>query len=123
MPEQKTVMIADDERSMRLLIRASLGSATYRFLEASSGPEALDLARRERPDLLLLDVGLPGLDGYAICRALKAERETAELKVIMITARARDTDRDEALSAGADGYVVKPFSPAVLQSDLRGYLA
>jgi CheY-like chemotaxis protein len=122
MADQKTVLVADDEGVLRQLVRATFRGRPLRVLEAASGAEALALARREHPELLLLDVGLPELDGYAVCRALKADPATAGIKVVMLTARAQRHDVERGAKAGADAYITKPFSPQRLLSDLDGFL-
>ena len=119
---QKTVLVAEDERALRLLLRATLGRHEYRLLEASDGDEALRLARQERPDLVLLDVGMAGLDGYAVCRALKGDPATAGICVIMLTGRAQAADRGQGAAAGADAYLVKPFSPSELLHTIKDFL-
>ena len=118
MPEPKTVLIAEDERVLRALIRAALGDTQLRFIEASNGTEALARAREELPDVLLLDVRMSGLDGYAVCRALKADARTAGIKVVMLTARAQRRDRDRGIESGADAYITTPFSPLDLRASV-----
>jgi CheY-like chemotaxis protein len=122
MTEEKTVLVADDESMIRQLVRATLRGRPLRVLEAATGAETLALARRERPDLVLLDVGLPELDGYAVCRALKMDPTTASIKVVMLTARAQRHDLERGAEVGADAYITKPFSPQRLLSDLDGFL-
>lgn len=122
MADQKTVLIADDESILRRLVRATLRDRPLRILEAASGTETLALARRERPDLVLLDVGLPELDGYAVCRALKADPATASIKIVMLTARAQRHDLERGTAVGADAYITKPFSTQRLLADLDGFL-
>jgi CheY-like chemotaxis protein len=122
MTEEKTVLVADDESMIRQLVRATLRGRALRVLEAATGAETLALARRERPDLVLLDVGLPELDGYAVCRALKMDPTTASIKVVMLTARAQRHDLERGAEVGADAYITKPFSPQRLLSDLDGFL-
>jgi CheY-like chemotaxis protein len=122
MADQKTVLVADDESMLRQLIRAAFRGRPLRVLEAASGPEALAVTREERPDLVLLDVGLPELDGYAVCRALKSDPATAGIKVVMLTARAQRQDIERGAAAGADAYITKPFSPQRLLSDLDVFL-
>jgi len=122
-PEPPAVLIAEDERSLRMLIRAALAGMAVRMLEASTGTEALALARSEDPALVLLDVGMTGIDGYSVCRSLKEEPRTAHIKVVMLTARAQRRDRDRGLAAGADGYITKPFSPTVLRAMVGQLLA
>ncbi len=111
---EKTVLVVDDEASLRLLMQATLGRGAYRVLEATNGAAGLELARRERPDLVILDVGMPDLDGYTVCRALKGDPETAGMAVVMLTARAQEGDRQRGVEAGADAYITKPFSPRAL---------
>lgn len=122
MSDPKTVLVADDEPMLRRLVLATIRRLPLRVLEAASGPEALALARQERPDLMLLDVGLPEVDGFAVCRALKTDPVTAGIKVVMLTARAQRQDLDRGAEAGADAYITKPFSPQRLLSDLGGLL-
>jgi CheY-like chemotaxis protein len=122
MPNPKTVLVADDEPMLRRLVLATIRGLPLRVLEAASGPEALALARQECPDLLLLDVGLPEVDGFAVCRALKADPVTAGIKVVMLTARAQRQDLARGAEVGANGYITKPFSPQRLLSDLDGFL-
>ena len=112
------MLIAEDERSLRALIQAALSGMPVRVLEATTGTEALAVARRELPNLLLLDVGMTGIDGFAVCRALKGEHRTAAIKVVMLTARAQRRDRERGIAAGADGYITKPFSPADLRASV-----
>ncbi|HSB70871.1 MAG TPA: response regulator [Candidatus Methylomirabilis sp.] len=122
MAETKTVLVADDETMLRQLIRATFRGRPLRILEAASGAETLLLARSERPHLVLLDVGLPEPDGYAVCAALKKDPVTAGIKVVMLTARAQRHDLERGAAAGADAYITKPFSPQRLLSDLDGFL-
>jgi two-component system alkaline phosphatase synthesis response regulator PhoP len=120
--EQKSVLIADNERVLRSLIRATLRKTDVRVLEATSGTEALAVARQEHPHVLLLDVGLPGLDGYAVCRALKKDPQTADIRVVMLTARAQRADRERGAEAGADSYITKPFSTDELREQVQRLL-
>jgi CheY-like chemotaxis protein len=122
MTHAKTVLIADDEKMLRQLVRATFRGMPLRILEAADGTDALALARTERPDLVLLDVGLPVLDGYAVCRALKTDPATAETKVVMLTARAQRQDVERGKAVGADAYITKPFSPQRLLVDLEAFL-
>jgi two-component system, OmpR family, phosphate regulon response regulator PhoB len=122
MADDKTLLIADDEKMLRQLVRATFRGLPLRILEAVDGTDALAMARIERPDLVLLDVGLPVLDGYAVCRALKTDPATANTKVVMLTARAQRQDVERGKAAGADAYITKPFSPQRLLADLEGFL-
>ncbi|MDP3062591.1 MAG: response regulator [Chloroflexota bacterium] len=109
------VLIADDEAAVVKLLLTTLGDDDrYRLLVARDGEEALQIARQEKPDLVFLDILMPKVDGFRVCRALKANPATAHMKVVMLTALAQDSDREEAIRAGADGYLAKPFSPTGL---------
>src|SRR5918999_2694442 len=110
----KRLLIADDEPGIRRLIRMTLESDEYEIIEASNGDEALELARRHKPALVLLDVMMPRRGGFEICRDLKADPATASITVVMLTARGQDADQREADTAGADHYFRKPFSPLAL---------
>jgi len=110
----RTLLIADDESGIRSLVRMTLQRDQYQILEAADGEQALALAREHRPDLVLLDVMMPGLSGFEVCRALKDDPATANATVVMLTAKAQDSDRAEGIAAGADDYFTKPFSPIAL---------
>ena len=110
----KKLIIADDDPALRLLVRATLRSKEYEILEATDGPSTLALARQHRPDLVLLDVNMPGMDGFRICELLKQDPATAAVTVVMLTVQVRVSDRRRARQAGADGYFTKPFSPMAL---------
>jgi len=105
------VLVVDDERSIRLLCRVNLAASGMEVLEASNGHEALELARKERPDLLLLDVMMPELDGWSVARELAADEKTREIPIVFLTARADPADRRLGEQLGGVGYVVKPFDP------------
>lgn len=114
-----TVLIAEDDPLLMPLLLATFRGSGLRMLTAGTGTRALDLARAERPDLVLLDVGLPELSGLEVCRALKADPATAVIRVIMLTARAAPADQRAAVEAGTDAYLTKPFSPAGLLALVR----
>jgi CheY-like chemotaxis protein len=94
----------------------------YRVEEAADGAEALAAIGRARPDLVVLDVNMPGLDGPEVCRRVRADATTHGLPVLVLTAAARDEDRRRALAAGADGYMTKPFSPLALLDLIDAHL-
>ncbi len=108
------LLIADDEAGIRSLVRITLKSDAYEILEAADGKQALALAREHHPTLALLDVMMPNLTGFEVCRALKSDPATARTAVVMLTARASDADLEEGQVAGADEYLTKPFSPQAL---------
>ena len=117
-----TLLIAEDDPLLIPLLKATFRNSGLRVLTAGTGTQALDLARAERPDLVLLDVGLPEINGYEVCRALKTDPKTSVIQVVMLTARAGLADQRLAAEAGADAYLTKPFSPAVLLDAVRSRL-
>jgi DNA-binding response OmpR family regulator len=116
------LLIVDDEEGVRALVRMTLNTNQYQILEASDGIQALGLARDHHPDLILLDVMLPDLSGIDICRALKDDPAMASTTVVMLTAKAQNSDYGEAEDAGADGYFTKPFSPIALIQKVESVL-
>ena len=111
----KKVLLADDEEDILMLVSATLGGDDrFTLVLARDGEEALSLAQQERPDLAFLDVMMPKMDGFEVCRRLKADSATAGIKVVMLTALAQDYDRQKGEEAGADFYFTKPFSPTSL---------
>ena len=106
-----TVVIADDESSMRLLVHATIESDDYTVLEACDGAEAWEMVKQYRPSLVLLDVQMPGQSGLDVLRLIKADPTLEKTRVILLTAKAQETDIEEGLIAGADFYLTKPFSP------------
>ncbi|TMG08731.1 MAG: response regulator [Chloroflexi bacterium] len=113
---QHTVLIADDEPSVRLLVQATIEAEGYKVLEACDGDEAWALIQEHRPSLVLLDVRMPGRTGLEILRSIKADAELTDTKVILLTASAQQSDINAGLIAGADFYLTKPFSPRELLS-------
>ena len=118
----KKLLIVDDEDGLRSLVRMTLDSEGYQILEAQEGGHALELARAHHPDLVLLDVMLPDLSGFEICRQIKSDPLMASTTVLMLTAKAQESDLGEAEAAGADGYFVKPFSPIALMQRVESIL-
>jgi DNA-binding response OmpR family regulator len=110
------VLIVDDDPNIRELLRLYVEREGHRVTLASDGPGALVEARRERPDLVLLDIMLPGIDGFEVSRAL---REASNVPILLLTARSGDSDKVIGLDLGADDYVVKPFSPRELMARVR----
>lgn len=113
------ILVVDDERRIVRLVRSYLEQAGYAVVEANDGQTALIQARREKPDLVVLDLGLPGIDGLEVARILRRERNTP---IIMLTARVEDTDKIVGLELGADDYVTKPFNPRELVARVRAVL-
>ncbi len=115
----ETILIIEDEPKVARVARDYLEKNGYRVLVANDGNSGLAMARREKPDLLVLDLMLPGMDGLDVCRALRRE---SDLPIIMLTARAEETDRLIGLEIGADDYISKPFSPRELVARVRALL-
>ncbi|ARC84101.1 response regulator [Clostridium argentinense CDC 2741] len=115
------ILIVEDETSIRKFLKISLKRENFDVIEAASGEDGIKKAREESPDVVILDIMLPGIDGFKVCEILKKEYE--ELGIIMLTARGQDTDRIMGLEFGADHYLVKPFNPleliAIINSLLR----
>jgi two-component system phosphate regulon response regulator PhoB len=108
------ILVVDDEPDITALVAYHLAKAGYRVSTASSGSEAMKDAVEERPDLIVLDLMLPGMSGYEVLREIRQRRETASVGVIVLTARKDEADRIKGLELGADDYLVKPFSPQEL---------
>lgn len=118
----ETILIVEDEADIRELIRYNMEREGYKVVECASSEEALDVMSRKLPDLVLLDLMLPGTDGFAFCRALRTEERTAKIPVIMVTARDEDADIVAGLEVGADDYMTKPFSARILSARVRAVL-
>jgi two-component system phosphate regulon response regulator PhoB len=110
----QTILVVDDERDIVELIRYNLSQAGFRVVTASDGQQALELARRERPDLVVLDLMLPVMPGTEVARILKQDEKSRAVPILMLTARGSEIDRIVGFELGADDYVVKPFSPREL---------
>lgn len=108
------VLVVDDEPEIVALVAYHLAKAGYRVATASSGQDAIDMARRENPSLIVLDLMLPGMSGFEVLEILRADETTRDVAVLMLTARRDEVDRIRGLSLGADDYLTKPFSPQEL---------
>jgi two-component system, OmpR family, alkaline phosphatase synthesis response regulator PhoP len=117
------VLVIDDERSIRILCRVNLAASGMDVIEAADGREGLELARKERPDLVLLDVMMPELDGWTVARELAADEKTREIPVVFLTARADPADRRLGQQLGGVGYLVKPFDPVSVAELVEDVLA
>jgi len=115
----KTIYVVEDEKDIADLVEHYLKKDGFRSEAISDGRKALERIRRQPPDLLVLDLMLPGLDGLELCRILRAEPSTKRLPIIMLTARAEETDKIVGLEMGADDYLTKPFSPRELMARIR----
>jgi len=119
---RRQILVVEDEADIRKLVRYNLEQEAYTVLEAADGEEALALARKSRPHLLILDLMLPGMNGFEVCRVLRSEERTAKLPVLMLTARATEVDKVLGLEIGADDYVTKPFSPRELVARVKALM-
>ncbi len=117
-----TILIVDDLATNRIILRARLGSACYNTLAATNGAEALEVARKHRPDLILLDIMMPDMDGIAVCRALRDDPRTAGIPVVLVTASNEQALRLAALDAGARDFLTKPLDEMVLLARVRSLL-
>lgn len=118
-PRRTRVLIAEDDDSLRTLMRLSVDIGELDIDEASDGEAAILLAHENAPDIALLDWSMPGMTGLDVCRALRADPRSAGALIVIVTARVLDGDREEALEAGADHYLGKPFSPTELLEIVR----
>jgi DNA-binding response OmpR family regulator len=116
------VLIAEDEANIVTSLEFLLGRAGHEVAIARTGSEALDLAERLRPDLILLDVMLPGVDGFEVCRRIRGNAATRDARVLMLTARGRQSEIDKGLAAGANAYMTKPFATKELLETVAGLL-
>ena len=116
------VLVVDDVATNRLLLRAKLSSAYYDVVVAENGTQALEMARSDQPDMIMLDVMMPDMDGFAVCAALKSGEETAHIPVIMVTALDTPEERIRGLEAGADDFLSKPFNDLALFARVRNLM-
>jgi len=118
----KRILLVEDQEDARRIVRDLLAVSDYELVEATTGEDGLVLAERERPDLILMDIQLPGLDGYEVTRRIKANPALNHIPIIAVTSYALSGDDQKAYAAGCNGYVTKPFSPRVLLAKIREYL-
>ena len=116
------ILIVEDEANIRQLLRYNLEKEGFQVMEAIDGIQGLRTAQREKPDLVLLDLMLPGMDGLEVCRTLKGTPATSALPIIMLTAKAEEVDKIIGLELGADDYMTKPFSPRELTARIKAVL-
>ncbi len=118
----KTILVVDDREEIRDLIRMTLASDDHRIMFAENGEKAIESARMFNPDLILMDIIMPGMSGLEATRRIKIDKATRGSIIILLTARGQKNDVEEGKLAGADDYVVKPFSPLRLVQMIRRYL-
>src|SRR5262247_2122861 len=118
----KRILIVEDQEDNRAILRAVLSRAGYDLIEAFNGEDAVRLAQNEQPDLILMDIQLPGIDGYEATRRIRAIPALSKVPIIAVTSYALSGDEAKTRAAGCDGYVAKPFSPRQLLAKVREYL-
>jgi len=118
----KKILIADDKPEVLELVRVSLGSEDYQIIDASDGKEALEKIKKEKPDLVLLDIVMPKMDGFEVLNKLKKDPQIKEIPIIMLTAKGQKIDQEKGQRLGAAGYIVKPFSPSALLTKIEEML-
>ncbi|WP_139904447.1 response regulator transcription factor [Clostridium thermarum] len=121
MPEEK-ILVVDDEANILELIRFNLENNGYKVLTAQNGAEALKIAKTEQPSLMLLDLMLPGMDGYDVCKEIRRDKQMSQIPIIMITAKGEEIDKILGLELGADDYITKPFSIRELMARVKAVL-
>jgi DNA-binding response OmpR family regulator len=119
---RQLVLVADDDDDILLLVTTRLRRDGFEIIEARTGNEALALAQTRRPDVAVLDVGMPGLDGLEVLERIRADDVLSGMRVLLLTAKAQESDVRRGYDAGADAYVRKPFSPAELSARVRELL-
>ncbi len=118
----KTILIVEDNEDNRLIYSQYLTHGGFRVLEATNGSEGIDVARRELPDIILMDISMPVMDGLTATRHLKADADLAKIPVIALTAHAMASDEDMAREAGCDGYLSKPIMPKDVRAEVERWI-
>ncbi|HIJ89897.1 MAG: response regulator transcription factor [Desulfobulbaceae bacterium] len=119
---RETILVVEDDENIQQLVGYNLAKAGYHVLYADNGEQALTVIKRERPELIVLDLMLPGLDGFEICKLVRKEPKTKNLPIVMLTAKGEENDIAAGLDLGADDYITKPFSPKILISRVKAAL-
>ena len=119
----KKILLVDDEPHIITMLENRMKHAGYEVITACDGQEAITKAQKEKPDLIILDLMLPKLDGYKVCRMLKFDEKYKHIPIIMLSARAQEVDKKMGETVGADGYVTKPFEPQVLLGKVKDLLS
>jgi two-component system cell cycle response regulator DivK len=119
----KCILVVEDQEDNRQILRDLLGNAGYELTEAEDGEDAIAAVARRRPDLILMDIQLPLMDGYEATRRIRTNPDLKSVPIIAVTSYALAGDEDKALAAGCNGYVTKPYSPRDLLAKVRTYLA
>jgi two-component system alkaline phosphatase synthesis response regulator PhoP len=122
MAGKKRILLVDDEKDLVETVKFRLEANDYTVFTALDGQEALDKAHKEKPDLIILDLMLPKIDGYKVCRMLKFDEKYKKIPIILFTARAQESDKKTGEEVGADAYITKPFDPQALLAKIRELL-
>ena len=117
------ILIAEDERDIRDLIAFTLRFAGYEVFPAGNGEEAVELASKVNPDLILMDVRMPRMTGYEACRAIKSNAELSDIPIVFLSAKGQESEIQQGLAAGAEDYLLKPFAPDHLTTRVKAVLA
>jgi CheY-like chemotaxis protein len=123
LPEPQTILVVDDEPALLRLMAFLLQRKGYGMLTATNGEEALRVLREHRPDLILLDIMMPRLDGYEVAKAIRSDPVTADIPIVMLSAKAQNEDIERGRSVGVDTYITKPFDPEKLAETVAALLA
>ena len=118
----KSILVVEDQEDNRQILRDLLSSADYEMVEAENGQQAIDAVAKKKPDLILMDIQLPIMDGYEATRRIKANPDWKEIPIIVVTSYALSGDAEKARAAGCDDYVTKPYSPRQLLAKIREFL-
>ena len=110
----KKILLVDDKEEVRLLVKTTLEDSEYEFHSASNGKEAIKKTLSIKPDLIFLDIMMPGIDGFEVCRQIKSNAETKKIPIVMLTAKGQKMDMQKGKKCGAEAYFTKPFSPLAL---------
>ncbi len=121
--DKKKILLVEDEKDMAYAVTLQLEAKGYEVITASDGREGLEKARMKKPDLIILDLMLPKIDGYKVCRMLKFDSKYKDIPIIIFTARAQDSDKKTGKEVGADAYITKPFEPSALLDKIQELLA
>ena len=119
----KKILIIDDEINLVVLLESRLKMQGYEVITASDGQAGLEMAKKYKPDLIILDLMLPKMDGYTVCGLLKNDRRYAKIPIILFTARIQESDRQTGKEVGAEAYITKPFDPKVLMAKIEELLS
>ncbi len=117
-----TILVADDERDIRQLVKFTLEFNNHEVLMAKNGEDALEILYKHKPDLVLLDIRMPRLNGYEVCRTIKEDPTLHTIPVLFLSAKGQEAEVQEGLATGADGYIIKPFSPDQLVEQISNAL-